>query len=110
MEEAAVRYIGVFLPFVATLICAHYIVRTSGSELIARTELASPKLLRRALVATGVAVGLIVSVDGLTGGDLFLHPRFPESQLLFTLLLVGVLLASMIGRSLAPFARWSKRG
>jgi hypothetical protein len=26
MEEAVPRYLGVFLPFIATLICAHYIV------------------------------------------------------------------------------------
>jgi hypothetical protein len=109
MEEAVLRYIGVFLPFIATLICAHYIVRTSGSELIARTDLASPKLLRRALVATAVAVGLIIVVDVMTQGDLFLHPRFPESQLLITLLLVGVLLVFMVGRSLAPLARRFKR-
>lgn len=109
MEEAALRYLGVVLPFVATLVCGHYIVRTSGSELVAGTELASPKLLRRALAATSVAVGLIVIVDGMTGGDLFLHPRFPESQLLITLLVIGVLLASMIGRSLAPIARRFKR-
>ncbi len=109
MEEAALRYVGVFLPFVATLICAHFIVRSSGSELIARTELASPKILRRALIATAVAVGLIVGVDVLTDGELFLRPRFPESQLLFTLLLVGVLLAAMIARSLAPIARRLKR-
>ncbi len=109
MEEAALRYIGVFLPFVATLICAHYIVRTSGSELIARTKIASPDVLWRALGATAVSIGLIVSVDVVTGGDLFLHPRFPESQLLITLLLVGLLLVFMIGRSLVPIARRFKR-
>jgi hypothetical protein len=109
MEEAVLRYVGVFLPFVATIICAHYIVRTSGSELVARTELASPRLLRRVLGATVVAVGLIAAVDTLTQGDLFLHPRFPESQLLITLLLVGLLLISMIGRSIGPLARRFKR-
>ena len=109
MEEAALRYIGVFLPFIATLICAHYVVRASGSLLLARTELGSPRLLRRALAATAVAVALIIAVDGLTAGDLFLHPRFPESQLLITLLLTGVLLAFTIGRSLAPIARRFKR-
>jgi hypothetical protein len=109
MEEAALRYLGVFLPFVATLVCAHYIVRTSGSDLIARTELASPRLLRRALVATTVAAALIVAMDVLTGGELFLRPRFPESQLLITLLLVGVLLAFTIARSLAPIARRFRR-
>ena len=109
MEEAAFRYLGVFVPFIATLSCAHYIVRASGSELIARTELASPTLLRRALAATAVAVALIIIVDSLSAGDLFLHPRFPESQLLIMLLLVGVLLAFTIGRSLAPIARQFKR-
>ena len=105
MEEAAGRYLEVFLPFIATLICAHYIVRQSGSLLIARTDLASPRTFRRALVATAIGVPLIVAVDLATGGDLFLHPRFPESQLLITLLLVAVLLVFMIGRSLAPLAR-----
>ena len=52
---------------------------------------------------------LIVGVDVATGGDLFLHPRFPESQLLITLLLIAVLLAFTIGRSLAPLARRLKR-
>jgi len=109
MEEAAGRYLGVFLPFIATLICAHYIVRQSGSELLARTELASPKMFRRALIATMVAVGLIVGVDAATGGDLFLRPRFPESQLLMTFLVVTLLLAFVLGRSLAPIARRFKR-
>jgi hypothetical protein len=105
MEEAAGKYLDVFLPFIATLICAHYIVRQSGALPIARTDLASPRTFRRALVATGIAVPLIIAVDLATGGDLFLHPRFPESQLLITLLLVAVLLVFMIGRSLAPLAR-----
>ena len=38
MEEAVGRYLGVFLPFIATLVCVHYIVRQSGSEILARTE------------------------------------------------------------------------
>lgn len=109
MEEAVERYLGVFLPFLATLVCAHFIVRQSGSEVLARTKLASPKAFRRALGATGIAVPLIVGVDLATGGDLFLHPRFPASQLLITLLLVAVLLAFTIGRSLAPLARRFKR-
>src|SRR5437762_3265829 len=100
MEEAVGRYLGVFLPFIATLVCAHYIVRMSGSELIARTDLASPTMFRRALAGTAISVALIVGVDVATGGDLFLHPRFPESQLLITLLLVAVLLAFTIGRFL----------
>jgi hypothetical protein len=105
MEEAAGKYLDVFLPFIATLICAHYIVRQSGALPIAQTDLASPRTFRRALVATGIAVPLIIAVDLATGGDLFLHPRFPESQLLITLLLVAVLLVFTIGRSLAPLAR-----
>ena len=48
---------------------------------------------------------LIVGVDVITGGDLFLHPQFPESQLLITLLLIAVLLAFTVVRSLAPLAR-----
>ncbi len=105
MEEALARYLGVFVPFLATLVCAHYILRTSSSVHLARTELASPLVLRRALVATGVAFALIVVCDAATNGDLFLHPRFPESQLLITLLLVAVLLAFPVGRALAPLAR-----
>ena len=34
MQEAVRRYLGVFLPFIATLICAHYVIRTSGSQLV----------------------------------------------------------------------------
>ena len=109
MEEALGRYLDVFLPFIATLVCAHFIVRRSGSEILARTEIASAQTFRRALGATGIAATLIVGVDIATGGDLFLRPRFPESQLLITLLLVAVLLAFMIGRSLAPLARRFKR-
>lgn len=109
MEEAIGRYLGVFLPFIATLVAAHYIVRESGSELLVRTRLADPRTVRRALVATAVAAALIVAVDAATNGDLFLRPRFPESQLLITLLLVAVLLAFTLGRSLAPLARRFKR-
>jgi hypothetical protein len=97
------------VPFLATLVCAHFIVRQSGSEILVRTQLASPKTFRRALGATGIAVVLIIAVDLVTGGDLFLHPRFPESQLLITMLLVAVLLVFTIGRSLAPLARRFKR-
>jgi len=109
VEGATVRYLGVFLPFVATLICAHYIVRAGGSDLVARIELGSPTFLRRALRSTAAAVGLIVFVDGLTNGDLFLHPRFPGSLLLITIVLVGVLLVFTIGGSLAPLARRFRR-
>jgi hypothetical protein len=109
MEEAIQRYLGVFVPFLATLVCAHYIVRQSGSEILVRTQLASPKAFRRALGATGIAAVLIIAVDLATGGDLFLRPRFPESQLLITMLLIAVLLAFTIGRSLAPLARRFKR-
>jgi hypothetical protein len=105
VEEAIVRYLGVFVPFIATLVCAHYILRTSASDLLARTELASPRTFRRTLVATVVAFSLIAAVDAATNGDLFLHPRFPESQLLITLLLVAVFLVFTVGRSLAPIAR-----
>lgn len=109
MEEAVGRYLGVFLPFIAAIVCAHYIVRTSGSELITRTELASPTFFRRALIGTLVAVALIMGVDVATGGELFLRPRFPESGLLITLLLVAVLLAFTIARTVAPLARRLKR-
>ena len=98
-----------FLPFIATIICALYLMRSTGSPLLAGMDLASPRLLRRALWATAVAVGLIVLVDALTDGELFLRPRSPGTQLLITMLMVGVLLLSAIGRSLAPIARWFKR-
>ena len=109
MEEAVGRYLNVFLPFIATLICAHFIVRQSGSLIVARTEIASPKMFRRGLVGTAIAAALIIAVDLASGGDLFLHPRFPESQLLITLLLVAVLLAFTVGRLVAPIARRFKR-
>jgi len=48
-------------------------------------------------------------VDTMTDGELFLRPRFPASQLLIMMLLIGVLLVSTIGRSLAPVARRFKR-
>ena len=88
MEEGFGRYLSVFLPFIATLICAHFIVR---------------------LVATAIAVPLIIGVDLATGGDLFLHPRLPGSQLLMTLLLVAVVLVFTIGRFLVPIARRLRR-
>ncbi len=112
MEEAVGRYLGVFLPFIATVVCAHLIVRQSGSVLLLRSrlaDLADPAIFRRALVATAVAIALIVSVDLATDGELFLRPRFPGSQLLITLLLVAVLLAFAIARSLAPLAKRFKR-
>ena len=105
MEEAVGRYLGVFLPFIATLICAYFIVRQSRSDIFARLEIVSARNFRRAFGATAVAVPLIVGVDAITGGDLFLHPQFPASQLLITMLLVAVLLAFTIARSLAPLAR-----
>jgi hypothetical protein len=109
VEEALGRYLGVFLPFVATLCCAHLILRASGASLVLRAELGSPRLLRRALAATSVAALLIVGVDTLTGGELFLHPRFPSSQLLMTLLVVVLALAATLSRTLAPFARRLRR-
>ena len=111
-EEAVGRYLGVFLPFVATVVCAHLIARRGDSALLGGTrlaDLADAATFRRALLATAVAITLIVSVDLATDGELFLRPRFPESQLLITLLLVGVLLAFMLARSLAPLAKRFKR-
>ncbi|HEX9269581.1 MAG TPA: hypothetical protein VF998_07050 [Candidatus Limnocylindria bacterium] len=105
MESALARYLGVFLPFIATLVCAHFIVRSSPSLALARMGLSSPQLLRRALVATGIAVALIVTVDVLTDGALFLRPRFPESQLLVSLILVAVVLTFTVGRAVSPMAR-----
>ncbi len=101
-EDAIGRYLGVFLPFVATVACAHLIARQSGSELLLR-------MFSRALVATGIAFLLIVGVDLATDGSLFLRPHFPESQLLISLVLVAVVLAFTVARSLAPLARRFKR-
>ena len=101
-EDAIGRYLGVFLPFVATVACAHLIARQSGSEVLVAT-------FRRALVATGVAVLLIVCVDLATDGELFLNPRFPESQLLIALVLVALVLAFTVARTLAPLAKRFKR-
>ena len=106
-EEAVGRYLGVFLPFIATVVCAHAIARQSGSPLLA--GLADPSTFRRALVATAVAVALIIGVDLATDGELFLRPRFPESQLLIALLLVALGITSTVARSLAPLARRFKR-
>ncbi len=97
-EEAVGRYLGVFLPFIATVACGYLIVRQSGADRLVL-------VFRRALVATGVAVGLIVVVDLATDGDLFLRPRFPGSQLLISLVLVVIVLAFTVVRSLAPLAR-----
>jgi hypothetical protein len=109
VEDAIVRYLGVLLPFLATLVCGHYILRTSGSIVLASTGLASRATLRRALVATAVAFVLIVAVDLVTDGRLFLRPRFPESQLLISILVVGLFLAYTLWRSVAPLARRLKR-
>lgn len=109
MEEALGRYLGVFLPFIAMLCCAHLILRASGASLVLRTDLGSPRLLRRALAATSVAAALIVVVDALTGGELFLHPRFPTSQLLVTLLVVIIALGATIARTLEVVTRRHRR-
>jgi hypothetical protein len=109
IEEAVGRYLDVFLPFVATVVCAHLIARQSGSELVVRTGLADPNMIRRALVATAVAAVLIVGVDLATDGGLFLRPRLPGSPLLISLLLVSVVLAFTVARSLASLARRFKR-
>ena len=101
-EEAVGRYLGVFLPFIATVACGYLIVGQSGADRLVL-------MFRRALVATGVAVGLIVAVDLATDGDLFLRPRFPESQLLISIVLVGLVLAFTVARSVAPLARRFKR-
>ena len=84
-------------------------MRTNASPLLARADLGSPKLLWRALWATTTTTTLIVIVDTLTDGELFLRPRSPGSQLLITLLLVGLLPAAAVGRTLAPIARWFTR-
>ena len=95
------RYLGVFLPFLAVLVLGHLIVRSSGAWQLQRSALASPDLLRRLLAASAAAIGIILAVDGLTGGDLLLRPRSPQSELLIGLVIVALI----VSRSALRLAR-----
>lgn len=100
MEGILERYLSIFLPFIGTVILAHFIVRSSGAWQLERTGLASPELLRRLLLASASAIAIIVGVDVVTGGDLFLRPSSPRSEILIALVLVTL----VAGRSLLRIA------
>ena len=108
MEGILGRYLMVFAPFVATVVLAHLVVRTSGAWQLERMGLASPDLLRRVLLATAGAMTIIVSVDALTGGDLFLRPS-PRSLLLIGAVLIALVSARSAGRALEPLVRGLRR-
>ena len=90
------RYLSIFLPFLLTVALGHLILRAGASWRMERLGLASPALLRRVLVATASAIAIIVGVDLLTGGGLFLRPRSPGSEILIALVLVALLAARSI--------------
>ncbi len=99
------RYMSVFAPFVATVVLAHFIARSSGAWQVESLGLASPRLLRRALAATATAIAIIVGVDLLTGGALFLHPSSPRSEILIGLTTVALLLGRSVAGILVPLAQ-----
>jgi hypothetical protein len=105
------RYLSVFLPFLATVVVAHFVVRSGGAwqlERIGLGSLASPQLLRRVLLATAGAMTIIVSVDALTGGDLFLAPS-PKSLFLIGAILLILVSARFAARAVEPLARIVRR-
>ena len=102
------RYLMVFLPFIATVVVAHVVVRSSGARQLERLGLASPDLLRRVLLATAGAMTIIVSVDALTGGDLFLTPS-PRSTLLIGVVLLALVSARFAARAVEPLAQMLRR-
>lgn len=109
VEGVLERYLSVFLPFVATVVLGHLIVRSSGSWQVQRMGLASPDLLRRLLVASGSAIALIVAVDVLSGGDLFLRPTSPRSELLIATIVVALIAARAASRALADLGERVRR-
>ncbi|MDE3111375.1 MAG: hypothetical protein KGK34_00355 [Chloroflexota bacterium] len=98
MEGILARYLSIFLPFLATVVLAHLVLRSSGSWQTERIGLASPALLRRILLATASAIGIILVVDLVTGGDLVLRPSSPRSEILIALVLVTLVAARSILR------------
>jgi hypothetical protein len=111
VEGIALRYLSVFLPFVATVVVAHYVVRSGGAWQLERFglgSLGSPELLRRVLLATAGAMTIIVSVDALTGGDLFLAPS-PRSVLLIGVVLAALVSARFAARAAEPLVRLVRR-
>jgi hypothetical protein len=107
VEGIVGRYLSVFLPFLATVVVAHLVVRSSGVwqlERVGLGSLASPHLLRRVLLATAGAMTIIVSVDALTDGDLFLAPS-PRSVLLIGAVLLALVSARFAARAAEPLVR-----
>src|SRR5438552_1389017 len=101
------RYLSVFVPFLATVVIAHFVVRSSGVwqlERLGLGSLASPHLLRRVLLATLGAMTIIVSADALTGGDLFLAPS-PRSLLLIGAIILALVSARFAARAAEPLLR-----
>ncbi len=113
MEGVVARYLSVFVPFVATVVVAHLVVRSSGAWQLERMGFASTDLLRRVLLATVGAIAIIVSVDALTGGDLFLAPS-PRSLLLIGVVLAALVSARFAAQAVEPLAhklrRWLRPG
>lgn len=101
MEGILERYLSIFLPFIAMIVLAHFVVRSSGSWQVERTGLASPELLRKILIASGSAIAIIVGVDVLTGGDLFLRPGSPRSEILIGLVIVALVAVRFASRAFA---------
>lgn len=95
------RYLSIFLPFVVTVLLAHVIVRSSGSWQVERMGLASPDLLRRLLIASASAIAIILGVDLATGGDLFLRPTSPRSEILIGLVIVSLVAVRFASRAFA---------
>jgi hypothetical protein len=108
VEGVVGRYLSVFLPFLATIVLAHLVVRSSGAWQLERMGLASPDLLRRVLLATAGAMTIIVSVDALTGGDLFLTPS-PRSVLLIGAVLFALVSARFAAHAADPLVRLLRR-
>lgn len=109
MEGILARYLGIFLPFLAVIVLGHLIVRSSGAWQLQRSPLASPVLLRQLLASSAAAIGIILAVDIVTDGDLFLRPRSPQSEILIGLILVGLVGGRSAFAALAPLARRRRR-
>lgn len=105
MEGVLARYLGVFLPFLAFVVLGHLIVRSSGAWQLQTSALASPELFRRVLISSVAAIAIILAVDIATGGDLFLRPRSPQTEILIGLVLVGLVGGRTALRALAPLAQ-----
>ena len=104
VEGVVGRYLSIFLPFIATVVLAHLVIRSSGAWQLQRLGLTSTDLLRRVLTASGGAIAIIVSVDLVTGGDLFLHPSESRSPILMALVVVALIAGNVAWRALTTLA------